>query len=179
MKDRSPNMSDIHRASDQREVLPPCPRRLTPMVLKRVRAGRHHHYVGKFKCATCHRTVTQAIELTSSPPLAIAPVPSRADLMRRGRLGPLVIASARFVQRGYDSAHPGILLIDARRPADPCFNYRPQPAEARSITAGARFKSPTCRASGAAQVGDNAEPAYSRQRLDLGPTYGSGPLLKQ
>ena len=131
MKDRSPNMSDIHRASDQREVLPPCPRRLTPMVLKRVRAGRHHHYVGKFECATCHRTVTQAIELTSSPPLAIAPVPSRADLMRRGRLGPLVIASARFVQRGYDSAHPGILLSDARRPADPCFNYRPQPAETR------------------------------------------------
>ena len=30
----------------------------------------------------------------------------------------------------YDSAHAGILLADARRPANPCSHYRPQPAEA-------------------------------------------------
>jgi hypothetical protein len=48
------------------------------MVLKRVRAGRHYDYVGKFACATCNRTVTQTLELTSSPPLA--PVPGEQDL---------------------------------------------------------------------------------------------------
>jgi len=41
------------------------------MVLKRVQAGRHHYYLGKFACATCNRTVTQALELTSSPSLAL------------------------------------------------------------------------------------------------------------
>jgi hypothetical protein len=43
------------------------------MVLQSVRAGRHYDYVGKFACATCNRTVTQTVELTSSPPLAPAP----------------------------------------------------------------------------------------------------------
>jgi transposase-like protein len=57
-----------------REVLPSCPKCRTQMVLKRVHAGKHYDYVGKFACATCNRTVTETLVLTSSPPLAPASV---------------------------------------------------------------------------------------------------------
>src|SRR5689334_16218226 len=65
-------MSD--QGSHLSEVVPICRKCQAPMVLKRLRAGRHFSYLGKFECTTCHRTVIQEIELqlTSSPTLASA-----------------------------------------------------------------------------------------------------------
>jgi hypothetical protein len=65
-------MSEVHQVSHFSEVVPNCRKCQEPMVLIRLRAGRHFSYLGKFECANCHRTAVHEIELqlTYSPPLA-------------------------------------------------------------------------------------------------------------
>ena len=64
------------------------------MALMRLRAGRFS-YVGKFKCETCGRIVTEAIKLgvTSGPALASTPSRGRGKRHAFEMLGEVVVAA--------------------------------------------------------------------------------------
>ena len=65
-----PKMPD--QRSLPREVIPTCTECRSPMVLKRLVAGKVYLYVGKFECDRCGWTVAKPIELAfiASPSLA-------------------------------------------------------------------------------------------------------------
>ena len=88
-------MSDHQPASRAIEVLPTCTKCRVPLALKRLRAVRSFSYMGTFECETCGRIVTEAIKLrvTSSPPLASIPAPSKGRRRAVEILGEVVIAA--------------------------------------------------------------------------------------